>query len=160
MRAQMQYMFQWAWQQTYPSGLLGSEVPELPGSCPVSSVKLKCPGQTAVSALSGGSIGAFAKVATEVCWGHYFRLFSSWATHLKSIGDSLRSLIYFNKLLSCTLKLRWILLFKTMTHFQRLLIMEGAFPLRYLILSLRNDHRAIPLEHSTSYPSGTQTMHE
>lgn len=115
---------------TDTAGSLGSEVPELPGSGPVSSVKLKCLGQTAVSALSGGSIGAFAKVATEICWGNYFQLFSGWARHLKSIGDSLRSKIHFNKLPSCTAKLKWIILFETMTHFQRLLIMEEPFPLR------------------------------
>ena len=110
------------------SGVRSSRVPELPGSGPVSSVKLKCPGQTAVSVLSGGSTGAFAKVATKVCWGRYFQLFSVWARHVQSVGDSLMSQIYFNKLLSCTVKLRWILLFETVTHFQRPLIEEGALP--------------------------------
>lgn len=54
------------------SGSPGPEVPELLGPSPISPVKLQYPGQTAMSALSGGSTGAFARVATKICFGHCF----------------------------------------------------------------------------------------
>lgn len=58
------------------SGFSGSETPELPESSAVTSVKLQCVRQNAMSAPSGDSIRVFAGVATKVWFGPCFWLCS------------------------------------------------------------------------------------